>query len=166
MHEGSAVAEIEAGQGETPARVPVLVVGAGPAGLTLAIELGLRNVPCLLLEQGDGRVDFPTANLLNARTVEHLRRWGIADRLRYHGFPADFPRTCVFLTRLNGFELARFDLPGNGDPASRSPYSPEGRLWCPKFYHSPALLEQARSYPSVDVRLNCRLESFTQRTKG
>jgi 2-polyprenyl-6-methoxyphenol hydroxylase-like FAD-dependent oxidoreductase len=149
-------------QGEARAPVPVLVAGAGPAGLSLAIELGLRGVPCVLVDQGDGRVEFPTANLLNARTVEHFRRWGIADTLRYEAFPADFPRTCIFLTKLNGFELARFEMPGNGDPRSRSPYSPEGRLWCPKFYFFPVLLARARALPSVDVRLSCRLESFEQ----
>jgi hypothetical protein len=128
---------VSVARGEAAALVPVLIVGAGPAGLSLAIELGLRGVPCVLVDQGDGRVEFPTANLLNARTVEHLRRWGIADTLRYEAFPADFPRTCLFLTKLNGFELARFEMPGNGDPRSRSPYSPEGRLWCPKFYFFP-----------------------------
>ncbi|HLI26158.1 MAG TPA: FAD-dependent monooxygenase, partial [Chloroflexota bacterium] len=153
---------VAASSAERRAPVPVLIVGAGPAGLTLAIELGLRGVPCVLIEQGDGRVEFPTANLLNARTVEHLRRWGIADRLRYQGFPADYPRTCIFLTRLNGYELARFELPGNGDPASRSPYSPEGRLWCPKFYFFPVLLERARAFPTVEVCFNCRLEAFRQ----
>jgi 2-polyprenyl-6-methoxyphenol hydroxylase-like FAD-dependent oxidoreductase len=142
--------------------VPVLIAGAGPAGLSLAIELGLRDVPCVLVEQGDGTVDFPTANLLNARTLEHFRRWGIADELRYRGFPPDFPRNCIFLTRLNGYELARFELPGNGDPAARSPYSPEGRLWCPKFYFFPVVLKRAQSLPSVDVRLNTRLEAFQQ----
>ncbi len=143
-------------------RVPVLVAGAGPAGLSLAIELGLRGVPCTVVEQGDARVEFPTANLLNARTVEHMRRWGIADDLRYRAFPPDFPRTCIFLTRLNGYELARFELPGNGDPASRSPQSPEGRLWCPKFYFFPALLRRALALPTVDVRFHCQLESFRQ----
>jgi 2-polyprenyl-6-methoxyphenol hydroxylase-like FAD-dependent oxidoreductase len=144
----------------------VLVAGAGPAGLTMAIELGRRGVPCVLVDEGDGRVEFPTANLLNARTLEHLRRWGVADRLRYEGFPPDFPRTCVFLTRLNGYELARFEMAGNGDPASRSPYSPEGRLWCPKFYFFPLLLERALAGPTVELRLNTRLDSFEQDERG
>ncbi|HEY7060159.1 MAG TPA: FAD-dependent monooxygenase [Chloroflexota bacterium] len=154
------------GQASEPGRTPVLIVGAGPAGLSLAIALGAHGVPCVLVEQGDGTVDFPTANLLNARTLEHFRRWGIADELRYHAFPPDFPRNCLFLTRLNGHELARFELPGNGDPAARSPYSPEGRLWCPKFYFFPVLLRRARADPHVDVRLGCRLEGFRQDADG
>jgi 2-polyprenyl-6-methoxyphenol hydroxylase-like FAD-dependent oxidoreductase len=153
---------MESGQAGTGGPAPVLIVGAGPAGLTLAIELGARGVPCTLVDEGDGTVQFPTANQLNARTLEHFRRWGIADELRYHAFPPDYPRTCIFLTRLNGYELAHFDLPGNGDPAARSAYSPEGRLWCPKFYLFPVLLRRAQSDPRVTVRLGCRLERFRQ----
>jgi 2-polyprenyl-6-methoxyphenol hydroxylase-like FAD-dependent oxidoreductase len=159
------VADISGPVGAHPV-VPVLIVGAGPAGLSLAVELGSRGVPCVLLDEGDGTVDFPTANLLNARTLEHFRRWGIADELRYRAFPPDYPRNCVFLTRLNGYELARFELPGNGDPAARSPYSPEGRLWCPKFYFFPVLLQRARLTPGVQVILNAHFEALEQDESG
>jgi 2-polyprenyl-6-methoxyphenol hydroxylase-like FAD-dependent oxidoreductase len=101
---------------------PVLIVGAGPVGLALAIELGWRGIRCLVIEQGDGTVEFPTTNLANTRTCEHLRRWGLADRMRYEsGYPTDYPRNYVFVTRMNGYEVARFDHPANGDPDSRSP---------------------------------------------
>ena len=60
-------------------RIPVLIAGAGPVGLSLAIELAYREVRSLLVEQSDGAVDFPTTNLANTRTCEHLRRWGLAD---------------------------------------------------------------------------------------
>ena len=60
----------------------VLIVGAGPAGLALAIELGQRSIPCLLIERND-RVGYaPRAKTTNVRTREHFRRWGIADKLR------------------------------------------------------------------------------------
>ena len=60
----------------------VLIVGAGPVGLALAIELGQRGIPCLLIERND-RVGYaPRAKTTNVRTREHLRRWGIADKLR------------------------------------------------------------------------------------
>ena len=93
-------------------RYPVLIAGGGPTGLALAIELGWRGISCLVVEQGDGSVDFPTTNLVNTRTSEHLRRWGLADRVRYEGgFPPDYPRNYVFVTRMNGYEVARFDHP-------------------------------------------------------
>ena len=61
---------------------PVLIVGGGPVGLGLAIDLGWRGITCLLVEQGDGTIAHPRANAENARTMEFFRRWGIADRVR------------------------------------------------------------------------------------
>ena len=144
-------------------RYPVLIAGAGPVGLALAIELAWRGIRCLVVEQTDGSVDFPTTNLANTRTCEHLRRWGIADRMRFEsGYPTDYPRNYLFVTRMNGYEIARFDHPANGDPNSRSPYSPEGRLWISKPYFDPVLHKHVATLPTVELRYNTTLESFQQ----
>jgi 2-polyprenyl-6-methoxyphenol hydroxylase-like FAD-dependent oxidoreductase len=144
-------------------RIPVLIAGAGPVGLALAIELAWRGIRCLVVEQSDGSVDFPTTNLANTRTCEHLRRWGIADRMRFEsGYPTDYPRNYLFVTRMNGYEIARFDHPANGDPNSRSPYSPEGRLWISKPYFDPVLHKHVATLPTVELRYNTTLESFQQ----
>ena len=125
-------------------RIPVLIAGAGPVGLALAIELAYRGIRCLVVEQSDGSVEFPTTNLANTRTCEHLRRWGFADRMRFEsGYPTDYPRNYLFVTRMDGFEIARFDHPANGAAESRSPYSPEGRLWISKPYFDPVLRKHA-----------------------
>ena len=134
-------------------RYPVLIAGAGPVGLSLAIELAWRGIQCLVVEQSDGTVDFPTTNLANTRTCEHMRRWGFVDRMRYQsGYPTDYPRNYLFVTRMNGYEIARFDHPANGDPNSRSPYSPEGRLWISKPYFDPVLHKHVSTLPTVEVR--------------
>ena len=151
----------------TSHRVPVLIAGAGPVGLALAIELAYRNVRSLVVEQTDGSVEFPTTNLANTRTCEHLRRWGIADRMRFEsGYPTDYPRNYLFVTRMDGFEIARFDHPANGAPQSRSPYSPEGRLWISKPYFDPVLRAHARSLPQVEIRYDTSFESFEQSADG
>ena len=144
-------------------RVPVLIAGAGPVGLALAIELAYRNIRCLVVEQSDGSVEFPTTNLANTRTCEHLRRWGIADRMRFEsGYPTDYPRNYLFVTRMDGYEIARFDHPANGAPDSRSPYSPEGRLWISKPYFDPVLHAHANSLPQVQIRYETSFELFEQ----
>ena len=144
-------------------RVPILIAGAGPVGLSLAIELAYRGIRCLIVERSDGSVDFPTTNLANTRTCEHLRRWGIADKMRYRsGYPTDYPRNYLFVTRITGWEIARFNHPANGDRDSRSPYSPEGRLWISKPYFDPVLHEYVRSLPAVELRYNMGFESFQQ----
>jgi 2-polyprenyl-6-methoxyphenol hydroxylase-like FAD-dependent oxidoreductase len=144
-------------------RYPVLIAGAGPVGLSLAIELAWRGIQCLVVEQSDGAVDFPTTNLANTRTCEHMRRWGLVDRMRYEsGYPTDYPRNYLFVTRMNGYEIARFDHPANGDPKSRSPYSPEGRLWISKPYFDPVLHKYVSTLPTIEVRYRTALESFRQ----
>jgi len=75
--------------------VAVLIVGAGPVGLALAIELGLRGVNCLIVDETDGQIQVPTANYLNCRTVEFLRRWGIGDEVRYRSFKSDYPNNIL-----------------------------------------------------------------------
>jgi 2-polyprenyl-6-methoxyphenol hydroxylase-like FAD-dependent oxidoreductase len=142
---------------------PVIIAGAGPVGLALAIELGWRGIRCRVVEQTDGSVEFPTTNLANTRTVEHLRRWGIADRMRFEsGYPTDYPRNYLFVTRMDGFEIARFDHPANGAPNARSPFSPEGRLWISKPYFDPVLRKHVATLPEVEVRYLTAFESFTQ----
>lgn len=144
-------------------RVPILIAGAGPVGLSLAIELAYHDIRCLIVERSDGSVDFPTTNLANTRTCEHLRRWGIADKMRYRsGYPIDYPRNYLFVTCITGWEIARFNHPANGDRDSRSPYSPEGRLWISKPYFDPVLHEYVRALPTVELRYNTAFESFQQ----
>lgn len=144
-------------------RVPILIAGAGPVGLALATELAYRDIRSTVVEQTDGVVEFPTTNLANTRTCEHLRRWGIADRMRFEsGYPTDYPRNYLFVTRMDGYEIARFDHAANGDPASRSPYSPEGRLWISKPYFDPVLHQHVATLPTVEIRYLTAFDSFHQ----
>ena len=146
-------------------RTPVLIVGGGPVGLGLAIDLGSRGIECLLVEQGDGTIAHPRANAENARTMEFFRRWGIADRVREAGTPGDFPHTVLYLTALTGFEIARFERPdhGGGAPGTISPERPQR---CNQLWLDPILRDRARSFPRVRLRLRCRFESFEQDDGG
>ena len=60
----------------------VIVVGGGPVGVALAIDLGLRGVSCALVERRTELSAIPKGQNLTQRTVEHFRFWGIADELR------------------------------------------------------------------------------------
>src|SRR5690242_18753919 len=104
----------------------VVIVGAGPVGLSAAIELGRRNVQCIVCERND-RVGYsPRAKTTNVRTREHLRRWGIANELRAASpISPNRPSTVIFATRMNGQFLARFENALNGDRARNNLYSEE-----------------------------------------
>jgi 2-polyprenyl-6-methoxyphenol hydroxylase-like FAD-dependent oxidoreductase len=92
-------------------RVDVLIAGAGPCGLMLANELGLRNVPCLVVDPKATTAFNPQANATQARTMEHFRRIGIARQVRGLGLPGHHPTDIAYFTRFARHELARLRLP-------------------------------------------------------
>src|SRR5664279_3171336 len=73
------------------ANTDVLIVGAGPTGLTMAIDLGKRGVRCTIIEQKEAPQFLPKMERCNARTMEIYRRLGIADKIRAAGLPRDCP---------------------------------------------------------------------------
>ncbi len=140
----------------------VLIVGAGPAGLALAIELGHRGVPCAVVERNERVGVAPRAKTTNARTREHLRRWGIAGQLRAASpFGVDYPSNVVFVTRLGGYQLAKFDNALNCAPG-RNPMYSEHAQWIPQYVLEEVMRAHAQSLGCVDVHFNCELVSFAQ----
>src|SRR2546421_5980905 len=89
----------------------VLIVGGGPAGLVLAIEVGRRSVPCTVFEEDLDPPAFPKANNSTARTMEHYRRLGFADEIRALGLPEDHPSDVSYHTRYALNEIARLRWP-------------------------------------------------------
>ena len=85
---------------------PVLIVGGGPVGLTLAIDLGARGVHCILIERKDEPAFLPKMERCNARTLEIFRRMGIAERVRDAGYPRDYPMDVYHVTTLMDEPLA------------------------------------------------------------
>ena len=89
----------------------VLIVGAGPVGLTLAIDLGKRGVRCTLIEQKDAPQFLPKMERANARTMEMYRRLGLADPIRKAGLRADCPMDVYVVLALNQPPLLRLRYP-------------------------------------------------------
>ncbi|HMN43022.1 MAG TPA: FAD-dependent monooxygenase [Povalibacter sp.] len=140
----------------------VLIVGAGPVGLALAIELGTRGVRALIVERNHRTGASPRAKTTNVRTRTHLRRWGIADRLAAASpFGVDYPNTMMFVTSLAGYPLARFENAFNASP-QRSPLYPEHAQWIPQYILESVMLERVRSLPTIDVRFDTTFRTAEQ----
>jgi len=93
-----------------PGAVQVVVAGGGPVGLACAVELGRRGIGCLVVEpRTTVSRARPRCKTVNVRSMQHLRRWGIAGRLRDRAplSPA-WSADAVFCTSLAGRELSRF----------------------------------------------------------
>ena len=141
--------------------IPILIVGGGPVGLSLAVELGWRGVACELVEQTNGAIATPKMNEVNIRTMEICRRWGIADKVLNCPFPADFPLDVAFVTNLFGHEIGRIARPARAI-AQAEPDSPYRLQACSQIWFDPILQERARSFASVHLSYRKRLESFSQ----
>jgi 2-polyprenyl-6-methoxyphenol hydroxylase-like FAD-dependent oxidoreductase len=140
---------------------PILIVGGGPVGLALASDLGLRGEPCLLIEQGEGPPEHPRATALNSRSMEFMRRWGIANAVHAAGTPDDFPHTALYCTSFTGYEIARIERPSHGgrEPIKQSPERPQR---CNQLFLDPILSRLAHSFDEVELRHRCRLESVME----
>ncbi len=144
----------------------VVIVGAGPAGLALAIELGHRNVPCLLIEKTERGGHAPRAKTTHSRTREHMRRWGIAgDLAAASPLGLDFPANVSFVTRLGGHLLHRFENALDITPGRNEHYS-EHAQWIPQYRLEAVLRAHAASLPGVGIRFGQEFTRFTQDAGG
>jgi len=144
---------------------PVIVVGGGPVGLALGIDLAWRGIPCLLAEQGHGQIDQPRMDLVGIRTMEFCRRWGIVEDIRKAGYPQDYPQDFAYVTAATGYEMGRDRRPSMAEEAP-PPFSPVKRERCPQNFFDPALLAALHRYPHVDIRMGYRLMDFEQDAEG
>jgi 2-polyprenyl-6-methoxyphenol hydroxylase-like FAD-dependent oxidoreductase len=81
----------------------VIIVGGGPCGTALAIELGMQNIKTLVLEKHNEPLLSPRAQSLTARSMEFFMRWGINKKLRERALlPPNFKQQGVWCSALNG----------------------------------------------------------------
>jgi 2-polyprenyl-6-methoxyphenol hydroxylase-like FAD-dependent oxidoreductase len=145
----------------------VVIAGGGPVGVATAIELGSRDLSVLLVEREDGVVRYPTAESIDATSMELLRRWGIADAVLHSGFPAEARRDISFVSSLTGYELVRFPRPSNADRCGTTHgLSPEGGVWWPKFWFDPTLRERAAAELTATLRYQWTCDKVTDGADG
>src|SRR5580692_12253728 len=91
----------------------VIIVGAGPVGLTLALDLGHRGIRCALIEQKPEPQFLPKMERCNARTMEMYRRVGLADAIRAAGMPVDSPMDVYVVLSLTRPPLLHLKYPSD-----------------------------------------------------
>jgi hypothetical protein len=118
---------------------PVIIVGGGPIGLAVAGDLAWRGMPCLVIERSDGAVRQPKMDLVNVRTMEFCRRWGIVPEIENSGYNRAHVQDNVWVTALaGGYELGREIFPNCIDEPC-PPQSPQKRERAPQNFFDPAL---------------------------
>ena len=127
-----------------PAAVDVVIVGGGPVGSALAVELGLRGVDAVVLER---RRDISRTNVrargISIRSMEHFRRLGVATTLRESvTVPADWRTSGLHVIHesIAGHELFR---PGPGDERDWRDIAAEPGHYLPQYATNAVLRERA-----------------------
>src|SRR5499433_4172435 len=146
----------------------VLIVGSGPTGLTLAIDLGLRGVRAMVIEQKDAPQFLPKMERCNARTMEIYRRMGIVEEVRDAGLPADCPMDIFVVLSLVEPPLVHHVHPSVAEAKAQIAKSQDGSQplepyqLISQYTLEPLLKSIAETLPSVTVRYGCELVSFEQ----
>jgi 2-polyprenyl-6-methoxyphenol hydroxylase-like FAD-dependent oxidoreductase len=138
----------------------------------LAIELGRRNIPTVVLEEKTTPSRFPSANATQARTMEHYRRLGFAEKVRARGLPPDYPTDIAYFTRYTKYELARFSLPSARQ--AREIIKTLGGSWSAaelphrvsQIFVEDVLREEAAALPSVSLRAGWRMTAMRDNGTG
>ena len=150
----------------------VLIAGAGPVGLTLAIDLGKRGIRCTIIEQKQAPQFLPKMERCNARSMEMFRRIGIADEIRRAGLRADVPMDVYVVMALNEPALLRLPYPSVDEARAHIRATNDGSVplepyqLTSQYSLEPLLKSIAESLPSVTVRFGCELASFVQDATG
>jgi len=151
----------------------VMIIGGGPVGLTLAMDLAWRGIRVVLAELR-GRDEPPPVkcNHVAARSMEVFRRLGVATALRDAGLPADYPNDVAYRITATGPELARIPI-----PCRRDRYTATGGpdTWWPtaepphrinQLYLEPILFAHAAAMPGITILDRTRVLGFAQGEAG
>jgi 2-polyprenyl-6-methoxyphenol hydroxylase-like FAD-dependent oxidoreductase len=150
----------------------VTIVGAGPVGLTLAIDLGRRGIKVLLIERKAAPLRLPKMERTNPRSMEIYRRIGVADQIRSLGLPADKSMDIFLVASLAAEPLARLKYPNVNEARGQIAASRDGRLprepyqLISQYTLEPILINHLRSLPSVQLIFNAELEAFEEHERS
>lgn len=147
----------------------VIIVGAGPVGLSLAINLGRAGIKTILLEQNPEPQFLPKMERCNARSMELFRRIGLSKKIRDAGLRADCSMDVFIVEDLTKPPLLEEKHPSieefqknirdcNDLAMALEPYQ-----LISQYTLEPLLKTEAESLKSVDVRFAHKFIEFEQK---
>jgi putative polyketide hydroxylase len=145
-------------------RVPVVVAGAGPAGLVTAATLARHGIGSRLVERNPGLSPLPRATAVSTRTMELLRSFGLEDEVRAGQLDLDATDGWAVQTLASpGGTAMPLGFPGFGQAVAASPTTPAA---VPQDHLEPVLLRHLERSGLTEVRFGTELVAFDQDADG
>jgi 2,4-dichlorophenol 6-monooxygenase len=145
--------------------VPVLVVGAGPVGLSASLLLARVGVRSVVVDRREGPHRAPQAHVVNPRTLEICRAAGVdVERLRTRATSREDGANVIWMTTLAGQELGRLPYERQGDENLR--YTPTPLLNLSQHLFEPILLDRVRAEAATEVRYRHQWAALEQDADG
>ena len=152
---------------------PVLIVGGGPIGLTLALDLAWRGIDVTVAEtRSEAEPPPPKCNHVAARSMEIFRRLGVAESLRSAGLPEDYANDVSYRTAFAGKELTRIPIPCRRDryTATEGPDAnwptPEPPHRINQTFLEPILFAHAKASPRITLLNETAIMAISQDDDG
>lgn len=147
--------------------VPVLIVGGGPVGLSMSICLSRLGIGSRLVERHPTTTTHPKATVVNTRTMELFRLWGVEEAVRRGAVPLDRMRCIVWATTLAGYEIGRLEVGADVvRNATSGKLSPSAQQICAQDLVEPALAAVAGGAAEAQVHFGTSLVDFRQSADG
>jgi putative polyketide hydroxylase len=148
--------------------IEVLVVGAGPVGLSLGLQFARAGVRALIVERRPSLSRHPKANGIFARTMEAFRQWGIAQEVAARGLPRELCLGFVWVTRINGVELGRVMFAETAEDLRKvySQQSPETPCFTPQDRIEQLLADEIGKDTSVALHFGTEAVAIEQDSSG
>src|SRR5262245_14989857 len=141
----------------------VVIVGGGPVGLGLAVELGQRGVDCVLVERHRSIVRIPKGQSLTNRTLEHFYFWACVDELRAaRVLPPGYPigGVTAYGNLMSPYSYERTGGTGRGSPVQAFFFQANERL--PQYQTEAVLRQRVSELPSVSTLYGWTAERIEQ----
>jgi 3-(3-hydroxy-phenyl)propionate hydroxylase len=138
--------------GQNPAEHPVVIVGAGPVGLSLAIDLAQRGQHVVLLDDADRIGEGSRAICFSKRSLEYWDRLGVGDRMVDKGVVWSVGRIFHGESQLYQFNLLPED--GHKRPAF---------INLQQYYAEAYLVDRISDLPAIDLRWRNKVTGIEQR---
>ena len=149
-------------------KTSIVVIGAGPTGAILALELARQSVPSIVIERTSNAPLFPKMDYINGRSMELMRRLGVLSEIRAGGVEPHHPSNFLWIDSLADPPVAVWRHPSPDQKARQAghhndgsaPLEPYGRIAGALLEKT--LREKLREHPLVDLREGWNFEGFEQ----